>query len=359
MRSRKVRRADMAGRIALVIGSLLFSLVVLELGCRLVRGPSWLVHWPNLVLQERIATKTQGVGRLVPDSQLGFVARPGFSANGMSYDEHGWRVAPNPEGLALAEPPILVAGDSLAHGDEVDNADAWPARLQHMLRRRVINIAMSGYGFDQIVLAAEKAFHSVKPAMIILSFTADDTRRNEMKRVWGSEKPYFELVDGALSLRNTPVPASPAPADTLDVWQWAFGWSVLIDTVLRHQGWQYEWALDHERVLPRHAGEKLSCALLVRLKGLGVPVLAVAEYNRYVFENEEYAAEVRQTTGAVLKCAADLGLATLDLFDLDKSAVRQRGLDTIFRSSHPGPEGTKIAADAIAAELERRHIPLR
>ena len=344
----------MWGRAALVIGSVLFSLVVLELGCRLVRGPEWLVQWPNLVLQERIATKAQGVGRLVPDPRLGFVARPGFSANGMSYDEHGWRVAPSPEGVVLAEPPILVAGDSLAHGDEVANGEAWPARLQLMLRRRVVNVALSGYGIDQIVLSAESAAAALKPATIILSFTSDDTRRNEMKRVWGAEKPYFDLVNGALVLRNSPVPASPAPAKTLDFWQRAFGWSVLVDAVLRHQGWQYEWAIDHERVLPRGAGEKISCALLARLKTLGIPMLVVAEYNRYVFENEEYAQEVRRTTGALLTCAAGLGLATLDLFDLDKNAVRQRGLDAVFRSSHPGPEGTRIAADAIAAALSKR-----
>jgi hypothetical protein len=347
----------MTGRIALVIGSVLFSLLVLELGCRLLRGPEWLVHWPNLVLQYRIDTKANGVGRLMPDQTLGFVATPGFAAKNLTYDAHGWRVAPNPEGLTLAEPPILVVGDSLAHGDEVDDAEAWPARLQLTLRRRVINTAMSGYGFDQIVLSAEKAAAEVKPAAIILSFTADDTRRNEMKRVWGAEKPYFEQVDGRLVLRNSPVPASPAPADTLDFWQHAFGWSVLLDTVLRHQGWQYEWAVDHERALPRGAGEKISCALLARLKGLGVPMLVVAEYNRYVFENEEYAAETRATTGAVLKCAGDLGLATLDMFDRDKQAVRQRGLDTLFRRSHPSPEGARLSAEAIAAELEKRHIP--
>jgi lysophospholipase L1-like esterase len=349
-------REWMAGA-GLTLVSVIVVLLVLELGCRLVRGPSWLVHWPNLVLQERIDTKAQGVGRLVPDALLGFAARPGFSAKGLTYDAHGWRVAPNPEGIALAEPPILVVGDSLAHGDEVDDAEAWPARLQLALGRRVINTAMSGYGFDQIVLAAEKATPEVKPAAIILSFTADDTRRNEMKRVWGAEKPYFEQVDGKLVLRNSPVPPSPAPVDTLDFWQWAFGWSVLVDTVLRHQGWQYEWAVDHERVLPRGEGEKLSCALLARLKGLGAPMLVVAEYNRYVFENDAYAAETRATTGAVLKCAADLGLATLDMFDLDKDAVRQRGLDALFRRSHPSPDATKLTAAAIAGELAKRRIP--
>jgi hypothetical protein len=157
-------------------------------------------------------------------------------------------------------------------------------------------------------------------------------------------------------LRNSPVPPSPAPADTLDFWQRAFGWSVLADTVLRYKGWQYEWAVDHERVLPRNEGEKVSCALLARLKGLGVPVLVVAEYNRYVFENEAYAAETRHTMGTVLKCAAALGLATLDLFDLDREAVAQRGLETQFRRSHPSPEGARLTADAIAAALEKHQL---
>jgi len=343
--------------VLMVVGSVLFALIVLELGCRLVRAPEWLVHWPNLVLKERIDTKAQGVGRIIPDRELGFVAKPGYSSKLFTYDEHGWRVSPHPEGLVLAEPPILVAGDSLAHGDEVENGETWPARLQLMLRRRVINIAMSGYGFDQIVLATEKAAAQVKPAAVILSFTADDTRRNEMKRVWGAEKPYFELADGKLVLRNTPVPPSPTPAKTLDFWQWAFGWSVLLDTVLRHQGWQYEWAADHERVLPRHEGEKLSCVVLARLKKLGVPMLVVAEYNTYVFQNEEHAAETRRTTGLVLKCAADLGMATLDTFEMLKEAVRTRGLDTIFRRSHPGPEGARIAAEAIAAAMGTNKIP--
>jgi len=351
------RRREWLGRAGLVVGSIVVVLVVLELGCRLVRGPGWLVNWPNLVLQERRSTDAQGLGRLVKDPQLGFAARPGSRVNRMTYDAQGWRVTPNPEGVALSEPPILVVGDSLAHGDEIADGEAWPARLQLMLRRRVINAALSGYGFDQIVLSAEKAASLVKPAAIILSFAADDTRRNEMKRVWGAEKPYFERVDGKLELRNSPVPPSPDPADTLDVWQWTFGWSVLLDTILRHKGWQYEWAVDHERVLPRKEGEKLSCALLARLKELGVPILVVAEYNRYVYENEEHAAETRRTTGVVLKCAADLGLATLDDFDLYRNVARERGLDAIFRQWHPSPEGARLSAEAIAAELQRRGIP--
>lgn len=349
----------MVGRAALVLGSILLTLIVLELGCRLAQGADWLVHWPNLVLQARRATIANGVGRLVHDDRLGFVARPGYASAGENYDQHSFRRSPAPEGLVLAEPPILVVGDSYADGDEVTDSETWPAHLQALMRRHVVNAAMSGYGIDQMVLRAEIVVPQIKPAAIVLSFIADDVRRAEMKRVWGAEKPYFDLRDGTLVLRNTPVPPSPAPADTLSLSHRLFGWSMLVDTVLKHQGWQYEWALDFERVLPESAGKPLACALMRRLAGLGLPILVVAEYDPYLWKDDDYAPVVRQRSKDVLDCAADAGLATLDMFETIDKAVRARGLDAIYRVSHPGPEGTRLAAARIADELRRRHIPPR
>ena len=118
--------------------------------------------------------------------------------------------------MALAEPPILVVGDSYAHGDEVNDAETWPARLQPLIGRRVVNAAMSGYGIDQMVLRAEMRRPEVKPAAIIMSFIADDVRRTEMKRVWGAEKPYFEHgrrragASATCRCRRSPAPADDA-----------------------------------------------------------------------------------------------------------------------------------------------------
>jgi len=344
------------GNIALAAGAILVTLAVLEVGCRLARGPSALLDWHNIVLRERIETRNTRVGRVIPDRTLGFVNNPNYRGPGISYDAQGFRIAPNPEGVALAEPPLLVVGDSLAHGDEVADAEAWPALLQQKLRRRVLDAALTAYGLDQIVMRAEQVVAAERPAAIVLSFAADDTRRNEMKRLWGAEKPYYERVDGRLVLRNSPVPPSPPPAETLDAWQWAFGWSVLVDTVLRHKGWQYEWSIDHARVLPRGEGVAVGCALLQRLARLGVPTLVVAEYNRYVFENADHGRETRAITGAILACAAAAGLATLDTFDAIDAAVRQRGVDALFRSSHPGPDGARIAAEAISCAIRQRRL---
>ena len=202
------------------------------------------------------------------------------------------------------------------------------------------------------VLRAEALLPEIKPSAIVLSFIADDVRRTEMKRLWGAEKPYFEWVNGELALRNSPVPLPPNPADTLSVWQRLFGRSVLVDTLLRHQGWQYEWAIDHVRVLSEAEGERQLCPLMRRLATLGLPTLVVAEYDPYLWMDDDYAPAVRRVTGLVLTCAEQAGLATLDLFEPIDAAVRSKGLRIIYREAHPSPAGTEITAERIARELK-------
>lgn len=349
----------MTGRIAtvvLVLSSVLFSLIVLELACRIARGPEWLVQWPNIVLQDRQRTQGDVVARSIHDPHLGFVGRPGYYKGGLHYDARGFRVTPAPEGIALAQPAILVLGDSYAHGDEIADPETWAARLQSATGRVVINAAMSGYGIDQMVLRAEILVPEIRPSAIVLSFIADDVRRSEMKRLWGAEKPYFESVDGALVLRNVPVPPPPRPADTLSIWQRVFGYSLLVDTILRHQGWQYEWSIDHVRVLSAEQGERQVCPLMRRLAALGLPTLVVAEYDRYLWVDADYARNVRRVTDIALKCAEQADFATLDMFAAIDQAVRARGLGTIYRDSHPSPAGTEITAQLVADQLRKRQM---
>jgi hypothetical protein len=349
---------DIAGRIALIAGSLLVGLILLELGIRLGQGHDGLTHWPNLVLEERV--RRSGDGRMIYDARLGFVPRPGLSNDGLHYDDHGFRlspVAPTSASTApLTEPPILVVGDSFAHGDEVSDGETWPARLQALTGRRVVNAAVSAYGIDQTVLRAESVVAEVRPAALILGFIADDVRRSEMSRTWGAEKPYFTLEDGRPVLRNVPVPRSPRPQDTLSIWQRLFGRSLLVDFVLRRLGWQYEWAIDHVRVLSPREGEELLCPLMRRVADLRLPTLVVAEYDSYVWRDPGYAPVVRALSQKVLACAASAGLATLDMYEPMEDAVKQRGVAALYRVAHPGPDGTRLAAERIAAELEKRHL---
>ena len=345
-------------RTLLVLGSVLLCLFLLELGFRLARGPQWLVQWPNLVRQERVSIRNYANPRARFDPVLGFVGKPGFETPGFHYDANGFRRTPAPAGLVLKEPPILAVGGSYTVGDEVADDETYPAQLQARIGRRVVNGGMSGYGFDQIVLRAEIVAAEDRPAAIVLGFGADNLRRSEMSRVWGVEKPYFELVDGKLVLRDVPVPPSPDPATTLDVWQRLFGRSLLVDFVLRRLLLQYEWSLDHVRVLPRGEGATLACPLLKRLAGLNLPVIVVAEYDPYLWTDPPYMHDQKLLTDSVLHCAAASGMVTVDPFpEIDKS-IRTSGRDVLYRTGeHPSPAGQALTARLVAEALAHLDLP--
>jgi lysophospholipase L1-like esterase len=344
----------MLGRLVLVIGSLLVTLVVVELGARLMRGPEWLGQWQNLVLQERTLADTRH-GRFAYDAELGFIPTPGFTSADFNYDARGYRIGPRLPEDEAARPPVVVLGDSYTHGDEVADAQTWPAQLQGMLHRPVVNAGVTAYGIDQTVLRAARAVAELKPAAMVIEFIPDDLRRAEMRRVWGTEKPYFTLDGSDLTLRDVPVPPSPAPRDTLDGAQWIFGYSVAVDAFLRHKGWQYEWAVDHERVLPRGEGERIACALMQRLAGLahdaGAPALIVALYDPYSWRDADFLKEQRRLAAGVLKCASDAGLATVDSFAAFDKAIAANGLHALYLKHHPGPVGTRLIAEQVAAGL--------
>ena len=220
---------------------------------------------------------------------------------------------------------------------------------------------MSGYGIDQMVLRAEILAPEVKPAAIIMSFIADDVRRTEMKRVWGAEKPYFELVDGALVERNVPVPLPPdSEPDARYLAASCSAARCCFDTVLHAA--RLALRMVHRRraraAAPRgRASSSVRCSSGWRRSACRcwwspstIP---------YHWLDDGYRSVTRHTDDAVLACATAAGLATLDLFDTIDEAVRTRGLRTIYRQHHPAPAGTEITARRIAAELQKRHIPPR
>src|SRR5262249_38874150 len=159
----------------------------------------------------------------------------------------------------------------------------------------------------------------------VLSFIADDVQRAEMSRLWGREKPYFELVDNELVLRNVPVPAPPDPRQTLSLLQTVFGWSVLVDTVLDRIHYRNAWHMDYHHALPSGAGERLACPLMRRIAALGVPTLVVGQYLPSAWDVPQSAAEERRVVRVVLDCAERAGLATLDLYGTFDAAIKAGG----------------------------------
>ena len=335
-------------RIALVLGSIVAGLILLELG---LRASTWvyLFNWPNFVRDARTVHTERDSGRHVHDARLGHTPRPAYSASGITIEANGLRHTGEPP---ASGGPILAVGDSFTFGEEVADADAWPAQLQRIIGRRVLNAGVSGYGFDQIVLRAEELAPLYKPAAIVVAFIADDIRRTEMRRLWGADKPYYDIDGQTLVVRNVPVPPRADPQSTLDFWQRTLGYSFLADFIMRRFDLLYDWYGDHLRVHPPGTGERIACLLTGRLAELqrssGARVLVVAEYDPVVWDDPAFAAKQRDMTGALLACAQKQGLATLDSYDAMVGTSNPRQL---YVRWHMNEEGNALIARLAARAL--------
>lgn len=346
--------------LGLMLASIVVGLFLLEIGARLLRGPEALGDWRNLVMVDRIEGRRQqerdAVSAYRHDPRLGFVNNPGYTSEVLNFDDRGFRRMPPLAADARRTPPILATGDSFTKGDEVGDLESWPAFLQDVLNWRTINAGVGAYGLDQTVLLTEQLVAQEKPAVLVLGFIADDVRRAEMSRLWGREKPYFQPVGSEARLRNVPVPQPRDPRATLTPVQWAFGWSVLLDTVLDRLRLRNAWHTDEVRALSSGAGERLACPLMRRVAALGAPTLVVAQYLPSAWDVPESAAEERRVTQVVLDCAAKAGLGTLDLWQPFDVAIDQDGRHAVYNQWHPNGRGYRLTAEAIAAALRRAKL---
>jgi lysophospholipase L1-like esterase len=328
--------------VLLVAAASLAALLLLELGLRAANG--YLGNWSNLVLNARTALGETEAQRFIADARVGHVPKGGTRGNGVTGAVTGG---------TGADPIVLAVGDSYTYGEEVADDETWPAFLQTRLARPVVNGGVSGFGFDQIVLRAEAMAPQIKPGVIVAAFIADDIRRTEMRRLWGAEKPYFDLQSGKPVVRNVPVPPRPDPKTTLTFWQRTLGHSYLFDYVLRRLDLLHDWFGDHVRIHPAGSGERIACALTERLAALqkqsGAKVLLVALYDPVVWQDAKFAAEQQRLTQTLLGCADKQGVAILDTFaDLEK-----QGSGKLYRLWHMNAAGNKLVADLIADQLAR------
>jgi lysophospholipase L1-like esterase len=115
---------------------------------------------------------------------------------------------------------ILLLGDSVVAGFEVEREETLEAQLQTRLNRvqngfsyQVINCGFRGYGTDQELLFLQTKGLALKPDMVILAFVpANDPENNvtihTANRIFG--KPYFTYAaDSTLLLQGVPVPQYP------------------------------------------------------------------------------------------------------------------------------------------------------
>jgi len=286
---------------------------------------------------------------LMHDDELGYVPKPGFRGSGAG----GWPVTIDADGLrscgelpgAAEGPALLAVGNSYTFGEEVGDAETWPAQLQRLSGRPVLNGGVSGYGFDQIVLRAERLAARHAPSMVVAGFIADDIRRTEMRRVWGRDKPWFDFEDDRLALAGVPVPerrrrAPPWLRHRLD--RVVIGLPASLQQLFGY----------HVR---RHAagqGLRIALHLIARLAQLGerhrCRVVLLGQYHPQVWLDRTFAAEQRRVTQLVLERARGAGLATVDTFP--RFAIEPAAA-SFYDNTHLNGRGNAMVASLLAARL--------
>jgi hypothetical protein len=335
--------------------SIVVGFVAFEAAGRIVAQRASLWRYPNYITAFRTA-----VGPGVPtqyDARLGWV--PGanykgtnryeavmYTASRDSLREHNHDRPPPP-----AEGTILAVGDSYTEGADVDDNSSWPAHLERLVGRRVLNGGVGGYGIDQTVLRAEDLVARFKPSVLLVGFIADDIGRAEFNRRSGGAKPYFTVEGGELILRNVP-PPPPQPA-RLDLARRVLGHSFLVDELMRRlellDYWHAGVAVEH-RV--HHDGETVACLLMARLAALPTRTILVAQYTPGAWQDEADRREQRRLVAHVTRCARAARLDVLDTFDAVQRAVAKDGVAPWYINWHMNDAGNALTARLIAQHLQ-------
>lgn len=146
------------------------------------------------------------------DSLLGWTLKE----NLRNAEVYGWKVSSNSKGCRGIEEHtyakgkqlrILAIGDSFTFGECVNDSETFPHYLSiAMDSAEVINLAVHGYGQDQILLRLESEGVKYHPDIVVMGFLNDDMNRNRMS-FKDYAKPYFVLEEDSMILQGVPVPA--------------------------------------------------------------------------------------------------------------------------------------------------------
>jgi hypothetical protein len=249
-------------------------------------------------------------------------------------------------------PGILALGDSFTEGFAVSNDETWPAQLERITGRRVLNAGVRGYGLDQIVLRGERLVPLLKPQTVVLAFIADDITRTALSVRDSQGKPYFLPVGAGLELHNVPVRTALSSAwlkDARDI----LGYSRLLDFVMNRLGATGLW---YGSAVSTGADENVvSCRLMSRFAALarspGFKALVVGLPQYVAWLDPAGAAAEHKALAAVLDCAARAGLPTLDDFGPFEKAGVARDVEAYYAHFHLTDLGNALAARSIAAVL--------
>jgi hypothetical protein len=316
----------------------------LELGLRIIHGK--LTDFAPLTPEARTR-------RVRYDSRLGWVPRSGRTTTQWTATVDASGLRSNGGSIPTANRPVLAIGDSFTFGDEVDDDETWPARLEGLLNERVLNGGVSAYGIDQAFLRAELLLEKYDPQVVILAFISADIDRTEFSYCsWGrGAKPYFTYANGSLTLCNVPVPPDLLQR-RFQTLRRVVSYSFLANAVLSRAA--SHWWFDIPIVERAHGdGEDVCVELLAaldsRAKSRKSRFLAVA-----LGTNAQMGSNDRLLR--IVERMHERGIQVLDL-STETLKLESRQQSSLFRENgHYSPAMNQWVASQVATLLRKRWI---
>jgi hypothetical protein len=320
---------------------------------------------PVLVLESwrawRIEYQTFGA-RGNFDPLLGWVPKPWYEEDGYNTTTHGIRRNAEDKGEVATGAILAVGGWFTDGGPDLDDDETWPAQLEGLIGKPVLNAGVSGYATDQIVLRAEQLLPLLRPKTLLVGFVGEEIPRASFSS-FGAPKPYFTLEGGELKYH----PPGPIIVDDPNGPAWqarvrdVLGYSAVLDVVLSLIAPRYWMGTAGEPVFQKIDNDPVgvTCALLRRLKGRtdadGVRLLLFMQHGRQAVAGKQ---EPGEDAKQVAACAQAAGIEVVDHFEALRAtaAANADALGELYLEGDEvpmSPKGNRQAAELLARALDK------
>jgi hypothetical protein len=292
--------------------------------------------------------KGQGVGRIDPELGWAPAKEPG-----------------NPLGIITETPykmedirqPVLFFGDSFVAG-----ATPIPYRIPQLLDglsvdRSVLNYGVGGYGVDQIYLRFRKTAKDFDKPTILIGILTGDLDRGVLSFRTG-QKPYFDIIDDALVVRNLPI--LPSTRDYVKAYppkirSYLARFILFRLEPLISKEWSRRWVDDDgTRRQIEHINKRLLRSFSEDAAANGMEIYTVLFYGEEDFSEQTWRERFLKAT------LDEVGLPYFDtkacILDYMKEANVQ--LIELFyqENGHPNEKGNQIISDSLFDWLRSREV---
>ena len=350
------------------------ALLVVLLGALAFEAWAWSRRPP---VSEEVLVVDALSGINMPHRELGWIGRPGFASTGEVLDARLGTLTieyrNNSKGFRDIEqarddrPAIVFVGDSLAWGHGLAFTDMAVQHLRTLLpQAQVFNLACQAYSTDQFLRTYELFGRELRPKVVVAMSLFVPLAQRSVPLGWGLRKPWYRLEGEQLVLAGVPIehPADAAERQRLLLTARAAGihdlgsaWEYLVRDCLgkgTHLGQRVLATWDEARRVT--AGPPLPTPVVFAIHRR-MRDLARADGASYVFATTPEISYFKskdpvQTFAGEVRAFATRGIDVFDFTPLfvDPGAAGA-GARLYERDKHPGPEGQRKMAEALAAKL--------